>query len=452
MIHMTAAELVRVVGGELHGDPSTMVTGPAIVDSRQVAAGCLFVAMVGEHVDGHDYVDAAVKSGAAVTLSQRPVSGTCIVVDEPMTALAQLARWTVLELRRHGQLTVVALTGSQGKTSVKDMAAQIFESDGPTVAPEGSFNNELGVPLTILRATTETRWLVLEMGARGVGHISYLCSIASPDVAAVLNVGTAHLGEFGSIDTIARAKSEIISALGDDGIAVLNADDPRVLAMKNLTTGPVVTFGYGGDVSLLAEPRLDEKGHAQVQLGFHQEQWQVTIPQIGFHHGINAAAAFAIAVAAGVEPRVAATALAHAAGRSAMRMEASRTSQGTLILNDAYNANPESMKAGLETLAALAPARSIAVLGTMLELGGDSHVQHRLIGQRAADLGVDLVVVIGESARGIAEGAGERAVFCESLEDATKMLRASLRPSDTVLVKASRSIKLEKLVAALMAA
>lgn len=451
MIPMTLSQIAHVVGGSVHGDPDAVIYGPVVVDSRRAEPGSLFLAFVGEVSDGHNFASAAHEAGAVASMVQRVVEGNCVLVEDPLAALAALARWLVQELRSRTDLRVIALTGSQGKTSVKDLVAHICAAEGPTVAPEGSFNNELGVPLTILRADLTTRWLILEMGARGAGHISYLCSIVRPDVAAVLNVGTAHMGEFGSVAGIAAAKGEILQALGSEGIAVINADDPNVATMST-NAATVVSFGTDADVSLAQPVTLDAQGHAQIVLRYRDRDWPVTIPQIGFHHGINAAAAFAMAVACTIAPESIARALSTAVPRSAMRMEAVRAPDGMLILNDAYNANPESMAAALHTLVGLAPERAVAVLGPMLELGAESHAKHLRVGELAADLGVDLLVVVGAAAGGIASGAGDMALMYESVDEAIRTLKASLRPSDTVLVKASRSIKLEKLVAALVAA
>lgn len=451
MIPMTVSQIAEVVGGTAHGHPDAVVFGPVVVDSRRAEPGSLFLAFVGEASDGHDFVGAAAEAGAVASMVQREVEGNCVVVDDPLVAVAALARWLLQELRSRTEVRVLALTGSQGKTSVKDLLAHVCATQGPTVAPEGSFNNELGVPLTILRADLSTRWLILEMGARGAGHISYLCSIARPDVAAVLNVGSAHLGEFGSVAGIAAAKGEILQALKPEGVAIVNADDPQVAAMST-SAETVVSFGTEADVSLAQPVTLDPNGHAQIVLRYRDRDWSVTVPQIGFHHGINAAAAFAMAVACGIQPESVIDALATAEPQSVMRMESVRAPDGMLILNDAYNANPESMAAALHTLVGVARERSVAVLGPMLELGAESHAQHRRIGELAAELGVDLLLVIGEAAGGIALGAGDIALMSESVDEAIDTLRVSLRPTDTVLVKASRSIKLEKLVAALVAA
>lgn len=451
MIPLTLDQVAEVVGGTVVRGGETLITGPAVVDSRKAVPGALFVAVVGEHSDGHDHAAAAAGAGAVATLGTREVPGPCLIVEEPLAAVTALASWMVRELRRSGPLTVVALTGSQGKTSVKDLLAHVLESQGPTVAAEGSFNNELGVPLTILRANAQTRWLVLEMGARGIGHVAALCAIAVPDVAAVLNVGTAHLGEFGSVAVIAQAKGEIVEALNPAGIAVLNGDDPRVAAMRTRTAATVIGFGHDAEVSITEPVTLDERGHARVTLRYAGLDWPITVPQVGFHHGINAAAAFAISCGAGVEPEAIASALGAATARSAMRMQRHEAANGIVILNDAYNANPESMTAALATLVAVAPGRTVAVLGAMLELGPESGDQHRRVGRTAAELGVNLVIVVGEEAGGLADGAGDRAVLVESVDEAIDALRGRLCEGDTVLVKASRSVKLEKIVESLTA-
>lgn len=452
MINVTVGQIAEIVGGHAFGNAEQLVTGVAVVDSRRALAGDLFIAMRGASVDGHDHVESALMRGASAVIAQREVPGSGVVVADPMLAVADLARWSLKQIRERGDITVVALTGSQGKTSVKDLAAHIFEAHGATVAAEGSFNNELGVPLTVLRADLDTQWLVLEMGARGIGHIEYLCSIARPDVAVVLNVGTAHVGEFGSVEAIGRAKSEIISALRPSGIAVLNSDDRVVADMAEKHEGRTVTFGHGGDVHVRGPVTLTRAGHAQMVLDFNGRSFPVTVPQVGYHHGINASAAGAIGIACGLQPENIVVALATAAPRSQMRMEVVRTNSGILVLNDAYNANPESMRAALDTLVGVATGRTIAVLGPMLELGADSDEHHRTIGQHARDLGVDRVIVVGETARPIADGAGERAEFCETMAVAIDTLLASLCLGDTVLVKASRSIAMENVVVALRVA
>ncbi|HPU13973.1 MAG TPA: UDP-N-acetylmuramoyl-tripeptide--D-alanyl-D-alanine ligase [Aeromicrobium sp.] len=452
MIATTLAELARITGGTAHGDESVVVDGPAVVDSRKVVPGSLFVAIAGEHVDGRNFVPVALEAGAVATLAATSVPGPHVLVDDPVKALGLLAADRLRVLRERTELDVVAITGSQGKTSVKDLVAQILSADGPTVAPEGSFNNELGVPLTVLQADESTRHLVLEMGARGIGHIAYLCQLAPPDVAVVLNVGSAHAGEFGSIDQTALAKGEIIEALADSGTAILNADDPRVADMAQRTVATVLTFGRTGSVTLLGEIDLDPAGQPTFELQVGEEKFAATVPQVGAHHALNGAAAVAATTALGISPAQAVAALASAGALSPMRMQRQERADGLVILNDAYNANPESMAAALRTLASVAPGVGVAVLGEMLELGEDSQQAHRQIGELAAELNLELVVAVGPGAVAIADGAGRIGVPVADIAAAIELLRARLSAADVVLVKASRGVRLERVATALLAA
>jgi UDP-N-acetylmuramoyl-tripeptide--D-alanyl-D-alanine ligase len=452
MIVMSLAEIADVVGGVAHGD--AQVTAPASLDSRAVERGGLFAALPGEHVDGHDYVESAIENGAAAALTSRPVGDApVVVVDDVTVALGLLARHVLDEI----QTTVVAITGSQGKTSVKDLLTEVLGSSGPTVAPEGSYNNELGVPLTVLRADQATRYLVAEMGARGIGHIASLCRIAPPDVAVVLNVGRAHVGEFGSPDVTAQAKGEIVEALSADGTAVLNADDARVAAMASRTSARILTFGPTGDV-VLGDVRLDD-GEPSFTLSHAGVTVDVHVPQIGAHHASNAAAAATTALALGLDLHVIADRLDRAVARSPMRMARHVRDDGLVVIDDAYNANPESMAAALHALAGVGSARSsasgggdrtVAVLGEMLELGDGSHAAHVEVGRLAAELGVDRVVAVGVGAAGIAEGAGERGTAVADVDEAVRELSAWLAPADVVLVKASRGVRLERVTEALL--
>ncbi len=290
MIPLRLAEIAAIVGGEVHGDPSRVVDGAAYLDTRNPVPGGLFVAMVGERVDGHDYA-----SGAHAVLGSRPTEAPTVLVADPVAALGLLGRRIVDTLG----VPVLALTGSQGKTSTKDLLAHVLAGDGPTVATAGNLNNELGVPLTVTRADASTRHLVVEMGARGIGHITQLCTTAPPRVAAVLNVGSAHVGEFGGVAAIAQAKGEIVEALppaDQGGTAVLNADDERVAAMASRTRARVVTFGHEADVRW-RDVRTDDLGRASFDLG-HDGSWAtVRLTQTGAHHVGNAAAAAAMALA-----------------------------------------------------------------------------------------------------------------------------------------------------------
>lgn len=450
MTPTTLAQVAVATDGRVEGDDALSVEGPVAIDSRRVTPGCLFVAIPGEHVDGHDYVEAALEGGAVATLATRAVPGPHVIVADPVRALGRLAADRLASLRSETDLRVVAITGSQGKTSVKDLVAHVLRTDGATVAPEGSFNNELGVPLTVLRADAGTRHLVLEMGARGIGHIATLCEIAPPDVSVVLNVGTAHAGEFGGLDRTAQAKGELVEALDEHGTAVLNADDERVAAMASRTRGRVLTFGRAGQVRLVGDVTLDDAGHPRFVVEADGLTLDATVPQLGAHHAINAVAAVAAASALGVPVEAAVHALTTATATSPMRMERHETAGGVVVVNDAYNANPESMAAALRTLAGLAPGRGVAVLGEMLELGEDSPAQHHRIGRLAADLGIARVIAVGAGAAEIARGAGSAGLQVDDVEAAVDALSASLDAGDVVLVKASRGARLERVVEALL--
>jgi UDP-N-acetylmuramoyl-tripeptide--D-alanyl-D-alanine ligase len=455
MIPLSLAEVAAAVGGVVHDDlDRAAVTAPAFIDTRNPVPGGLFVAVVGEQVDGHDFAAAACAAGAAGVLGARPTGVPTVVVDDPVAALGRLAR------HLHGRLhaTVLALTGSQGKTGTKDFLAQVLAAAGETVWTEGNQNNEIGVPLTVLRATPETRFLVLEMGARGVGHIAELCEIAPPRVAAVLNVGTAHIGEFGSREAIAQAKGEIVEALDADGTAVLNADDELVAAMARRTSARVLTFGVGGEVTWRGL-ELDDLGRPALELGYAGRWSSLHLLEAGAHQVANAAAAAAMALAAGVSWDVVVEALGQARSLSPWRMALHERADGLVVVNDSYNANPASMLAALEALAAIGERggrRTVAVLGEMLELGPTSAEQHAEVGVGAATLGIDVLVTVGEAAGAITDGARRtpgwsgQVVPTAGREHAADWLRQNVSARDVVLVKASRGAALEHVADALV--
>lgn len=446
MIPLSLGEIAAVTGGTVKGDGAVTVTAPAVLDGRQAEPGGLFVAFAGEHADGHDYAVQAGRAGAVAVLGSRPTPLPTVVVADAQAALQALAAHLVARLR--DGLTVAGVTGSRGKTSTKDLLAAVLSSAAPVIATAGSLNNELGVPLTMLRASAATRFLVLEMGARRTGDIAALTSLAAPDIAVVTNVGQAHLSHFGSRADIARAKGELVQGLAPGGTAVLNADDPRVVAMRALTDGPVLTFGHAehADVQVTGLT-LDRLARPSFTLRTADASAPVALPLVGAHQALNASAAATAGLAASVPLDVAATALA-TASLSKWRLELRDLAGGATLLNDSYNADPDTARAALDALAAIEGRRRIAILGEMLELGDDSDAEHRAVGQYAASR-ADVVAAVGEAARPIADGAGDRAVALADNDAAVDWLRGHLAAGDVVLVKASRAAHLDEVAAAL---
>ncbi|MBU4214727.1 MAG: UDP-N-acetylmuramoyl-tripeptide--D-alanyl-D-alanine ligase [Actinobacteria bacterium] len=465
MIALTVAQVQEAVGGVVAGaEPTTMLTGPVVTDSRQVEPGAVFVALEGEHVDGHAFAPAAVAAGAALVLANRPLDAPdgsplpCLVVPDVPRALGDLAREVLVRLRTAADepggtpVRVVAVTGSVGKTTTKDLLAQVLGACGPTVAPLRSFNNEIGLPLTVLRADAQTRYLVLEMGASAPGELTYLTSIAPPDVAVVLIVGHAHLGGFGGgLDQVAAAKSELVAGLVPGGVAVLNADDARVTAMAQLAPARVVLFGLSDRAEVSARDLgLDDSGRAAFTLrvaspGAAPVAAQVRLRLVGEHHVHNALAAAAAAVALGCDPVEVAAALSAADALSPHRMHVVDRADGVTVVDDSYNANPDSMRAALKALAVLArpDRRSVAVLGEMLELGDGWREAHDAIGRLIVRLDIGLTVVVGAGAKAIADGAahegswGDEVLVVDDVEAAATFLAGELRAGDVVLVKSS---------------
>jgi len=464
VITLSVAEVAAITGGTVTAAAagSVIVSGPVVADSRLAVPGALFAALPGERVDGHDFAATAVKAGAVTVLAARPVADVpggvpVIVVRDVIVALGALAR-AVLD--RLPAATVVGITGSSGKTSTKDLTAQLVERLGPTIAPEGSLNNEIGLPLTVLRADESTRYLVLEMSARGIGHIAYLCDIAPPRIGAVLNVGRSHVGEFGSIDAVAKAKGELVEALPADGAAILNADDPNVAAMAKRTAARVVTFGLatGADVRA-TDISLDDLGRGSFRMTMPGGSADVRLRLHGGHHVANALAAAAIAAELGLDVAAIADALSNATARSKKRMELTRRPDGVLVINDAYNANPDSTRAAIEALAHLIRQgrRGFAVLGYMAELGDIADESHREAGRLAARAGVDGLIAVGEEARPVLTGAlaqpgwaGE-AIAVPNVSAAIDVLHHRLRPGDVVLIKASNAAGLWEVADGLLA-
>ncbi|HEY2698340.1 MAG TPA: UDP-N-acetylmuramoyl-tripeptide--D-alanyl-D-alanine ligase [Pseudonocardiaceae bacterium] len=488
MIRLTLRQIAEIVGGRLHGaSGDEVITGGVEFDSRAVGAGDLFVAMPGARVDGHDFAAGAVRQGAVAALTARELTGPdgpvpSVVVDPlgptgstvyalagdtdgsgaaVLAAMATLAGAVLERLAANG-LTVVGVTGSAGKTSTKDLIAHLLRQLGPTVAPPESFNTELGTPWTALRADEDTRFLVLELSARGIGHIATATSWAKPKVGAVLNVGRSHLGEFGSQEQIAVAKGELVESLPAEGIAVLNADDRLVAAMHGRTKARVVYFGQSEQAQVrAANIVLDDDARASFELHTPGGSTGVTLGLHGAHMVPNALAAAAIALELGADLDTVAKGLSSAVPMSRRRMEVTNRPDGVTIVNDSYNASPEAMREALKTLATMGRSgegrRTWAVLAAMGELGEDSVTVHDEIGRLAVRLDIGKLVVVGEAAAAIHQGAslegswGEESVLVPDVDAAVALLRAELRPGDVVLVKAAKAQRLWRVAEALVA-
>ncbi len=414
----------------------------ASIDSRTVESGQLFVPIVADR-DGHEFIGAAVDRGAACWLEAgggpRAWSnlGTAIRVEDTAAALLDAGRLA----RSHVPAPVIGVTGSVGKTSTKDLIAGACSVSRRTHANPASFNNELGLPLTLLNAPDDTEVTVLEMGARGLGHIRMLCEIGRPTIGVVTRVALAHGEQFGSIEAVAEAKGELIEALPSSGFAVLNAGDARVLAMRSRTSATIITYGIdSGDVSVRSL-QLDEVLRPRFTLQTPDGSVEVQLQARGAHLAENAAAAVAAAMAAGVTLDDAALGVAGAKA-SPWRMEVSTLASGALLINDSYNANPTSVRAGVEALSASGRKRLTAVLGPMAELGSDSERLHREIAEWAVEAGVRVLAVA-------APAFGPRAEHVATSAEARQRL-TTLNAEDAVLVKGSRVAGLETLAQALV--
>jgi UDP-N-acetylmuramoyl-tripeptide--D-alanyl-D-alanine ligase len=475
VIDLTLTQIADIVGGQLSDISSaaaaaTRVTGTVEFDSRAVTPGGLFLALPGARSDGHDFAAAAVSAGAVAVLAARAVGVPAIVVERGvehdtdgsgaavLAALARLAGAVAAELV-DGGLTIVGITGSSGKTSTKDLLAAVLAPLGEVVAPPGSFNNELGHPWTVLRATPSTDYLVLELAARHPGNIAALASIAPPSIGVVLNVGTAHLGEFGSREVIAATKAELPQAVPPSGVVVLNVDDTAVAAMADQTQARVVRVGRTGAADVWAGPvTLDALARPRFTLHTAGRETDVALAVHGDHQVSNALCAAAVALECGASLDQVAAALAAAGPVSKHRMQVATRDDGVTVINDAYNANPDSMRAGLKALAAIAhetgtpPAgagkrRSWAVLGEMAELGDEAISEHDRIGRLAVRLDVSRLIVVGTGRSmsamhhgAVMEGSwGSEATMVADADAALALLRAELRAGDVVLVKASNA-------------
>jgi UDP-N-acetylmuramoyl-tripeptide--D-alanyl-D-alanine ligase len=444
MIHLQASQIAKIVGGELVGTDVAITAAP-VFNSNQATDGSIFLALVGEKTDGHEYISDAFTHGAVLAFVTREVPERCIVVKDVIAALNLLASFV-----RHAlpDLKVIALTGSQGKTTTKDLLHHILETVSPTVAPAGNFNNELGAPITLLQCNERTKFCILEMGARHVGDIASLCKMASPDIGAVLRVGTAHVGEFGSEELVAKAKSEMVSSLADSAIAVLGQYDIYTPAMSSLHKGTTVTFGETTSADVRATDIEIREGRPHFDLVTPAGRASVALRIIGIHQVANALAAAAIATKLDISIDVIAGALSTAELHSKWRMEISEI-DGLVLINDAYNASPESTEAALRTLLLFAQERggqSWAFLGKMHELGASSHEHHARLGTLASELGIDHLVCVGspEYAAQLNSSSATTVHLFESKESAAELV-GQMSQGDVVLVKASRAEKFEEI-------
>lgn len=441
MIRMKASQIAEIVDGQLNVDGNAEIWLAPVFDSRKATVGSFFLALNGENADGHDFAKDAIDNGAQFALVSKDISIPNIKVDDVLVALGKLAAFVRLQLPN---LKVIGITGSQGKTTTKDLLHHILESIGPTISPENSFNNELGAPLNLLRCDEQTKFCIAELGARHIGDIKNLSKIVKPDIGIVLKVGSAHLAEFGSIENIATAKAELIQSLPSDGIAVLGMYDPYTPKMATNFAGRVITFGESAEADVRAADIEIREGSPHFDLVDGEGRVSVGMRLIGAQQIPNALAAAAAAIALGISNDHIATALSTAVSRSKWRMQIHEL-PGLLLINDAYNANPESMEAALFSLRLFAQERggsAWAFLGKMHELGASSAQAHEKIGTLARDLGVDHLVAINAKEYGAS-------LNYEKWEDAITLIN-EISPGDIVLVKASRAEGLEKLADALI--
>jgi UDP-N-acetylmuramoyl-tripeptide--D-alanyl-D-alanine ligase len=448
LIEIAAATNGRLLAGSAHAD--LVVSGLADTDSRLITPGDIFVAKPGEETDGHLFADAAVANGAALLIVERelPVAVPQILVEDSVTALGALATEVIRRVRSHGVLRIVGITGSNGKTTTKNLLAAVLERVGETVSPKASFNNEVGAPITMLRVTDSTRFLVAEMGASGIGEIARLIRMAKPDIGVVLKVGLAHAGEFGGIEATVTAKTEMVSDLLPDDVAILNLDDARVAGMADATRARVLWFGLDDRAAVRATDVVATASGTAFSLHLPDgSSAPVSFKVLGEHHVMNALAAAAAAHELGVPIDVVVDALESVSRAERWRMEPLGGRDGVSIINDAYNASPDSMSAAIRTLAQIGAerGRTIAVLGAMSELGDWAGEEHDRIGLQVVRLGIGRLVVVGPEARrmhitAINEGSWDgESVYFPTADEAFDYLSTEIAAGDTVLVKSSNA-------------
>jgi UDP-N-acetylmuramoyl-tripeptide--D-alanyl-D-alanine ligase len=454
MISIKASQFAQIVGGELHGSDVVIDKVP-VFNSINATRGSIFLALQGEHLDGHDFVSDAFSHGVEIALVSKPVPERHILVPNVLKALGAITKHVRDSLPN---LSVIAITGSQGKTTTKDLLTQILSGKGETVSPRGNFNNELGAPLTLLQANADTKYCIVEMGARHIGDIAALCALTKPDIGVVLRVGMAHIGEFGSAEAVAKTKSEMISSLDDQAIAILGDYDLYTPKMKQLHKGRTITFGEKSSDEVRAADLEIREGRPHFDLVTPDGRASVGLRVVGIHQTANALAAAAVCSALGLSVDYIAGALSTASMQSAWRMQVTEFDSGVLI-NDAYNASPESVESALRTLILFAQERggqSWAFLGKMQELGESSATEHERIGTLAQEIGIDHLVCIDSPQYASAlknanesGGASMSVHICADINEAEKVA-SGISAGDVILVKASRSEHLEDLAEAIL--
>ncbi|MBJ7280946.1 MAG: UDP-N-acetylmuramoyl-tripeptide--D-alanyl-D-alanine ligase [Rhodoluna sp.] len=457
MLKLSVLEIARIVSAEVFGNGEVAISASVETDSRKITHGSLFVAKRGEVTDGHLFIDSAIENGAVAVLVEHRVQQDIpqLVVADVVKALGLLAMYVVAEVKSKGKLQVIGVTGSNGKTTTKNMLREILSNSGSTVSPEESFNNEVGAPYSMLKINEQTNYLVVELGAGGPGSIRYLTQMCNPDIGIELKVGLAHAGEFGGIENTTNIKAELVEEISADSIALLNIDDTRVMQMQPRTKARIVSFGTNKDAMYRA---TDISGSiVGTSFNFHSPKHlpvKVQLRILGEHHVYNALASLASADLLGLDISSAITALESMQIAERWRMELGYRSDGLTVINDAYNASPESVRAALQTLAELgrqSGKKTVAVIGEMAELGEYSVAEHDAIGRVVVRLNLGQLVVVGSKAKMVHMGAslegswdGESKYF-EQISEAEAYLREMLTGEEIVLVKSSKSANLRYL-------
>lgn len=461
---MNLKEISAAIEAEVkYADLESRVTGKVVIDSRKVSPGDLFIAIKGENVDGHDFAAQAIKQGAVAVILSKELPGvpSLIVtagninskeVDQPtVIALGKLAKYL---LQRLPNLWKIAVTGSSGKTTTKDLLAELGKLVGPTVAPIGSYNNEIGLPQTVLECDENTKVLILEMGARQVGNIKHLCEIAKPDTSIILNIGTAHAEIFTSPEKIFQAKSEIIECLSSADVAILNHEDPQFNQHK--TKAKIISFGLPGSQVSAKNVILNENAQAQYELEYDGKNSVVSLKLIGAHQVSNSLAAAAAFLQKGIAIEDVSKVLSNATPKSKWRLQIEKSKNNVTIINDVYNANPESTKSAIRTLKQIGEGKNtFVILGEMRELGNLSKQLHEDVAELIHELDIKNTLVIGNGAKPIYdyllkhEYSG-KLIFVEGIDSALVKAKEIIRANDVVLVKASRSIGLERVANAIV--